>query len=92
MNGAEGWQEVGRKRRRIRRGEFREEWTTFFFRNFPEECCIEVLRRRFEEIGRVMDLFVPRRKDKLGFRFGFARFLRRWGVKDEEVLEKLNSI
>lgn len=68
----------------------KEESITFFFRNFRETCSEGRLRRKFEEVGKVEDLFLPAKKDKCGNRFGFVRF-----VKDGEgsrLLEKLNHI
>lgn len=63
---------------------------TIFFRNFPEWCSGEELRRKFEGARRVVDLFIPIKRDKAGFRFGFARFREEGAV--EELMLKLNRI
>lgn len=63
---------------------------TFFFHNFPEGCSEERLRRKFEEAGKVLDLFIPTKRDKSGKRFGFVRY----AIAGEEgsLLTKLNNI
>lgn len=48
------------------------------------------LRRKFEEVGKFDDLFIPAKKDKTGKRFGFVRFASKG--KRSERLEKLNNI
>lgn len=66
------------------------ECLTFFFRNFPENYSGEQMRGKFEEIGRIHEVFIPQKRDKLGNKFGFVRFLGK--VRAKEVLEKLNKV
>lgn len=86
----EGWKVVVNRRRMRGRAEPGKEWITIFFRNFPESCTSEDLRGGFEEVGRVEDIFIPTKKDKMGYRLGFVRF-RRSGDEDC-MIEKLNKI
>ncbi|KAL6583818.1 hypothetical protein OROMI_003107 [Orobanche minor] len=64
--------------------------TTFLVRNFPDDCRKEELWRRLGEAGKVEDLFLPKKRDKLGFRFGFVRLSN--GGSTEEMLVRLNRI
>lgn len=66
------------------------EGTTFFFRNFLEGCKGMEIRKKFEELGRVRDVYISEKKDKKGKRFGFVRFLG-W-IDEEEMLRKLNRV
>lgn len=63
---------------------------TFFFRNFPDYCSAEDLRRKFEVVGKVKEVFIPAKRDKAGNRFGFVRFCREG--KEGEILVKLNKV
>lgn len=48
---------------------------------------MEELRKKFEEVGRVKDIFIPEKRDK---RFGFVRFK---GLGDEgRILEEINNL
>lgn len=62
---------------------------TFFFRNFPERCRMETLREKFEKIGRVEDIFIPKKRDKKGNRFGFVRFTNQ--IDRGRALDQLNN-
>ncbi|GKV49682.1 hypothetical protein SLEP1_g56420 [Rubroshorea leprosula] len=81
-----------RQRQHRRTGEFRN-WNqgqSFFFYNFPDNWDAKALWHRFQECGRVGDVFVPAKRDKWGKRFGFVRML---GVQDVQNLEgRLNQI
>ncbi|GLT90263.1 hypothetical protein SLE2022_082060 [Rubroshorea leprosula] len=62
----------------------------FFFYNFPEACRAEDLWFHFQKFGRVVDVYVPGRRDKRGNRFGFVRMI---GVQSEqEMVRKLNDL
>ncbi|GKU94716.1 hypothetical protein SLEP1_g8168 [Rubroshorea leprosula] len=64
----------------------------FFFTNFPDEWSFEQMWRTFNRLGegRVIEIECPKKRDCLGRRFGFVRFLE---VKDARQLErKLNQI
>lgn len=63
---------------------------TFFLRNFPDSCPEVELRRRIEVVGRVVDLYIPAKRDKFGNKFGFVRFDSRVGL--DRKLEGLNNI
>lgn len=86
----EGWTEVKRRCPRRNKGESEKGWANFFFRNFPENCTEETLRQNFEKIGKVEDIFIPGKRDKLGNRFGFVRFQRADG--EDRILESLNQV
>ncbi|GKV50261.1 hypothetical protein SLEP1_g56973 [Rubroshorea leprosula] len=64
--------------------------TTFFFYNFPEELEAKFLWNRFQLYGKVVDVYLPTKRDKRGKRFGFVRLT---GVKDVIQMERrLNEI
>ncbi|GKV13925.1 hypothetical protein SLEP1_g24884 [Rubroshorea leprosula] len=60
--------------------------TTFFFYNFPEELEAKFLWNCFQMYGKVVDVYVPNKRDKRGKRFGFVRMVR---VKNELQMERL---
>lgn len=62
---------------------------SFFFRNFPEDCDMDFVRKKFSEIGKVLDLFKPQKNDKSGKPFGFVRF--EIGQDKETILNGLNN-
>lgn len=47
---------------------------TFFFRNFPNDCSVNLLTEKFKRIAAVRDVFIPAKKGKDGTRYGFVRF------------------
>ncbi|KAK7274721.1 hypothetical protein RIF29_15818 [Crotalaria pallida] len=47
---------------------------TFYFTNFPNEVGSGDLWRTFNRWGKVMDVFIPSKKNKAGKSFGFVRF------------------
>lgn len=47
---------------------------SFYFTNFPTSNDIEVLWGMFLKWGKVVDVYVPRKKNKDGKAFGFVRF------------------
>ncbi|GKV01521.1 hypothetical protein SLEP1_g14070 [Rubroshorea leprosula] len=64
----------------------------FYFTNFPEEWSFEQMWHTFNRIGlgRVLEIDCPTKRDRLGRRFGFVRFL---DVKNEAALERrLNEV
>lgn len=86
----EEWQEVRRRGRRSNDLRANEGISTFFFRNFPEHCSASRLRRKFEEVGKVVEVFIPAKRDKQGHKFGFVRFAVRGGSR--HLLDKLNKV
>ncbi|KAK9053105.1 hypothetical protein SSX86_029735 [Deinandra increscens subsp. villosa] len=93
----EGWQNPKSKRlksleqegnRRYDRDS--SNWTSFYISNFPEEASVEDLKKIFEKHGVMMDLFIARKRNGSGERFGFVKYAR---VDDKQALEKnLSSI
>ncbi|GLU13970.1 hypothetical protein SLE2022_305700 [Rubroshorea leprosula] len=64
--------------------------TTFFIYNFPENVEVKELWYRFQMYGKVIDVFVPKKRDKWGKRFGFLRLL---GVQNvSQMVRRLNEI
>ncbi|MCH80387.1 endonuclease/exonuclease/phosphatase family protein [Trifolium medium] len=59
------------------------EATSFFFTNFPEESLAVDLWKLFAKFGRVGEVFIPKKLDKRGCRFGFVKFME---VKNVEEL------
>ncbi|XVF29892.1 hypothetical protein REPUB_Repub16aG0009500 [Reevesia pubescens] len=73
---------------------FRKDATSFLFSNFPDgwtpEDLWKVFIRYTAGLGRLVDIYIPSRKDRRGGNFGFARFKE---VKNENSLRKsLDSI
>ncbi|GLU12862.1 hypothetical protein SLE2022_295200 [Rubroshorea leprosula] len=63
---------------------------TFFFYNFPENCEEKELWYSFQRCGKVLDVYVPKKRDKWGKRFGFLRML---GVQNDiQIVRRLNDI
>lgn len=65
---------------------------SFFFWNFPPDCDVKTLWKKFAELGRIVDLFCPKKRDKAGRQFGFVRFLGNHYRNNAEFLQNLNSI
>jgi hypothetical protein len=64
--------------------------TSFFFTNIPEDATSEDLWKLFLKYGRVGEVFLPRKLDKRGRRFGFVKFKE---VLEVDVLsEKLRDV
>ncbi|GKV05161.1 hypothetical protein SLEP1_g17203 [Rubroshorea leprosula] len=62
----------------------------FFFTNFPEDWEMGEMWRVFIKIRRVIQVFIAKKRDQKGKRFGFVRFLE---VKDIRSVEyQLNQI
>ncbi|GKV32336.1 hypothetical protein SLEP1_g40952 [Rubroshorea leprosula] len=61
-------------------------WSSnFFFYNFPEELEAKFLWNSFQMYGKVVDVYIPRNRDKRGKRYGFVRLT---GVKNEIQMER----
>jgi hypothetical protein len=58
--------------------------TTFFFTNFPERYGAKAVFNAFDNLGEVMEVVIPAKRDKGGRRFGFVRFVQ---VSDIQKLE-----
>lgn len=67
-----------------------EEGTSFYFSNFPEDWGTEALWKMFTRWVRVIDVYLPRKRNKAGQLFGFVRFEGDKSVEDFEA--KLNMI
>jgi hypothetical protein len=48
--------------------------TSFFFTNIPDEATTEDLWKLFLKFGRVWEIYMPKKLDKRGRRFGFVKF------------------
>ncbi|GKV34368.1 hypothetical protein SLEP1_g42745 [Rubroshorea leprosula] len=63
---------------------------SFFIYNFPEEWDAKALWYQYQRHGKVVDVFIPSKRDRWGKRFGFVRMR---GVQDVKQLEeRLNRI
>ncbi|WJX28143.1 hypothetical protein P8452_16897 [Trifolium repens] len=72
-----GWQSVeGRKPQRRKGFVHRLETgiTSFFFTNFPEAVTVTVLWSEFANFGCVGEVYIPKKTDKQGRRFGFVKY------------------
>lgn len=65
---------------------------TFFFRNFPEHCSLEIIKEKFSSVGAVVDIFCPNKRDMAGKKFGFVRYDENQIRDIEETLKRLNSL
>lgn len=59
--------------------------TTFFVSNIPDGCSASKIWKIFQQFGCLVDVYVARKRDRMGQCFGFARFIK---VQHEEKLEK----
>lgn len=57
-----------------RRANGRKHLTSFFFTHFADTIGEETLWQEFQWWGRVWEVFIPRKRDETGRRFGFVRF------------------
>ncbi|MCI32184.1 RNA-binding protein 25-like, partial [Trifolium medium] len=64
--------------------------TSFYFTNFLEELGWGDLWKLFAKYGSVCDVFIPKKMDKWGRRFGFVKFKE---VNDVDALSsKLEDV
>src|ERR1044072_7251326 len=59
--------------------------TTFFFSNVPENYTEKAMWGIFQRWGRVWNVYMPRRLNRYGQRFGFVRYM---DVAEPKGLEK----
>ncbi|KAJ0482641.1 putative RNA recognition motif domain, nucleotide-binding alpha-beta plait domain superfamily [Helianthus annuus] len=64
------------------------EITKFYVARLPEKCSSEDIAEVLRNFGEIEGIYIARKRDKRGFRFGFASFK---GVKDERELEERMS-
>ncbi|ESW08016.1 hypothetical protein PHAVU_009G011500 [Phaseolus vulgaris] len=57
---------------------------SFFFSHFPTNFGEYEMWKNFRRWGKVQEVFIPRRTNKYGHRFGFVRFI---GISDSDKLE-----
>ncbi|KAL6577320.1 hypothetical protein OROMI_011596 [Orobanche minor] len=67
-------------------------WVTFFIRNLPKECSKDRLENTLSKIGKVVDLFRPKKTDKSGNEFGFVRFKAESDADVDRLLEDANNL
>ena len=63
----------------------RHDITSFYFSHFPDEVHEKDLWKKFQEWGKVMEVFIPQKRNKHGHRYGFVRFK---GVDDVDRMER----
>ncbi|CAL0311080.1 unnamed protein product [Lupinus luteus] len=64
-------------------GSFHGDFSSFYIANFPDDVSSKDLWNLFQKWGRVRDVYIPRKRNKLNQRFAFIRFDR---VKNERRL------
>jgi hypothetical protein len=79
----EGWQTVSRRKKSGYVQNLDKVSTSFFITNFPEEATANDLWGLFLKYGRVREVYIPKKLDKWGRRFGFVKFKE---VKDVEAM------
>ncbi|GJX57424.1 nucleotide-binding alpha-beta plait domain-containing protein [Tanacetum coccineum] len=70
--------------RRLKEDDVRRISTSIFVTNFHEEFKARDLWRICTQYGTVIDAFIPNRRSKSGYRFGFVRFIK---IKDVDRLK-----
>ncbi|KAL4559089.1 hypothetical protein LXL04_031222 [Taraxacum kok-saghyz] len=71
-------------------GSFGGKATSFFITNFPEIWSSSDIWKELSAVGKIVDLFIPTKRNKAGRKFGFARF---FGVSDVGKFEQqLNGV
>jgi RNA recognition motif-containing protein len=69
--------------------EYKDNITTFFITNFPDNIKAADLLDTFARYWRVGEVFIPARRDRFGKRIGFARFAE---VKEaQDLLKKIEG-
>ncbi|CAI9270460.1 unnamed protein product [Lactuca saligna] len=64
--------------------------TTFYFTNLQADVTVEMIRKSFQSFGKMVDVYIPGRKDKGGTFFAFIRYV---GIKDtESLVTALNQV
>jgi hypothetical protein len=89
----EHWQVVEGAKPRYRKGfvhRLDQSATSFFFTNFPVDATVEDFWRLFERLGCIGEVYIPKKLDKQGKRFGFAKFREVINVK--ELLARMEEI
>ncbi|XP_057779726.1 uncharacterized protein LOC130998315 [Salvia miltiorrhiza] len=87
---ADAWNRDSHPCMRHFRREDKNEVTTYFFNNIPEDCSVEFLKSKFGSVRKALDVFCPTKRDLKGKPFDFFRFE---GVSDpEELLADLNQL
>src|ERR1044072_4777075 len=77
---SKGFKSQGQGQQRQRKG-----LTSCYFSRVPESHSNSEMWKIFQMWGRVWDVYMPRRLNRQGERFGFVRFLE---VRDPKFLEK----
>ncbi|KAL4590769.1 hypothetical protein LXL04_003712 [Taraxacum kok-saghyz] len=77
-----GWRIVTR-RKNLRNGGDNMKETSIFIANIPEDCTTVILWKIFKSFGRMVDAYIPYRKNKGGKKFGFLKFIH---VNDSRTL------
>lgn len=58
------------------------EHNTLFIGNLPFNVQLKELWKKFKQVGRIRDIILPKRKDKLGRRYGFIKVFNGTSVDD----------
>ncbi|KAI3792215.1 hypothetical protein L2E82_06088 [Cichorium intybus] len=79
-NGDAEWKVVDR-----RKNDRRDHPTSFYVSNLPEGATVNEIWKKFEGFGKLVDVYIARKKERSGARFGFVRFA---GVQDAKAMEE----
>ncbi|KAL4564207.1 hypothetical protein LXL04_028263 [Taraxacum kok-saghyz] len=78
-----GWKRVSRRSKN-------KEIISFYVTNLPADVTVTTLRKAFHSYGKIVDVYIPGRKDKSGSFFAFVRFE---GVQDTvSMVDNLNKV
>ena len=63
----------------------KQDVTSFYFTRFPDDATEKDMWIHFKQVGDVREIFISRKRNRNGKRYGFVRFK---GVKDVHQMEK----
>lgn len=66
----QGWTVVQRKRKQTKQGN--KSTHSIFLYNFPEEVTTQKALEMFKNCGKILDIILPRKRDKKNKRYGFV--------------------
>jgi hypothetical protein len=91
--GDSDWRVVEGKKPQRRKGfvhRLEQDITSFFFTNFLEDATVNNLWFEFERFGHVGEVYLPKKLDKQGSRFGFVKY--REVQDDMKLLSRMEDI
>lgn len=82
----DGWQKQNHRRKK----KVREQITSFYVANFPEGVSSIHFREVFSPLGKLRDVYIPKKKDCYGSPFAFIRYAD--VVDPDEMVVKMKQV